>query len=138
MPQIAESNASHPPVANCARLFCSLLQCLSEFTTNPALELKKMIPKNETGLPLVDAVEQATGRRPHLSTVLRWTQRINRYGVRLESWIYGGRRVTSPEAVHRYNEQSTAVANGTLPTATPRQRSNAHSAAKARLAKEFA
>jgi hypothetical protein len=56
--------------------------------------------------PLVKAVEDATGRRVHLSTVLRWAQRGSR-GVRLESRVLGGRRLTSVESVHRFMESTT-------------------------------
>ena len=53
---------------------------------------------DEKLMPLVDAVDRATGRRPHLSTVLRWCTKGN---VRLESRILGGRRLTSVDAVLR-------------------------------------
>ena len=95
------------------------------------------IPENEVGLPLVDAVEAATQRRPHLSTVLRWAQRRNRYGIKLESWLIGGRRVTSVESVRRYNESTTAAADG-IPVSTTKQRAKAHDDAKRELEKEFA
>lgn len=97
------------------------------------------IPENETGLPLVDAVQAATGRRPHLSTVLRWCQRPNRYGIRLESWRIGGRRVTSVERVRVYNERTTAAAdseNG-IPVSTPRQQAAIHAAAIRDLDHEY-
>jgi len=76
----------------------------------------------EPKLPLVDAVEQASGRRPHLSTCLRWCTRGAR-GVRLESWVLGGRRLTSVAAVLRYMDATTAASvGGTVdPVATPRQ-----------------
>ena len=97
------------------------------------------IPENETGLPLVDAVQQATGRRPHLSTVLRWCQRPNRYGIRLESWRIGGRRVTSVERVRAYNERTTAAADSEhgIPVSTPRQQTAAHAAAVRDLDNEY-
>jgi hypothetical protein len=97
-----------------------------------------LIPKNEVGLPLVDAVEAETGRRPHLCTVLRWSQKRNRYGIKLETWMLGGRRCTSREAVRRFNEATTAAANKTLASSTTVQRSKAHSDAKRELARLFA
>jgi len=77
---------------------------------------------NESLLPLVDAVEQATGRRPHLSTCLRWCTRGSR-GVRLESRVLGGRRLTSVPAVIRYMDATTNASVGGMvkPIATPRQ-----------------
>jgi hypothetical protein len=97
-----------------------------------------MIPENELALSLVEAVEAATGRRPHLSTVLRWCQRRNRYGVKLESWMIGGRRVTSREAVRRFNEATTAAANSDLSASITAHRSKAHSEAKRELHQLFA
>lgn len=100
------------------------------------------IPVNENAMPLVEAVHKATGMRPHLSTVLRWCQRRNRFGNRMQSWIIGGRRVTSIEAVHRYNEANTTASDlrdGIIPpAATTAQRSKAHSKAMSELDREFA
>jgi hypothetical protein len=75
-------------------------------------------------LPLVKAVEAATGRRPHLSTILRWCQYGSR-GIRLESWVLGGRRLTTVEAVKNYMEAVTAASVGGLapPVETPNQAS---------------
>lgn len=60
-------------------------------------------------LPLVTAVEQATGLRPHLSTCLRWCTRGSK-GIRLESWIVGGRRYTTVPAVRKYRDAVTSAA----------------------------
>ena len=57
-------------------------------------------------LPLVEAVHSATGRKIHLSTVLRWCM-AGRSGHRLESWILGGRRMTTTEAVIRFIDATT-------------------------------
>lgn len=65
---------------------------------------------NTDSLPLVEAVQKETGYRPHLSTVLRWCLKPNRYGNILESWMVGGRRMTSVDAVQRYNAANTAQA----------------------------
>jgi hypothetical protein len=67
--------------------------------------------ENEKLLPLVDAVEQATGQRPHLSTALRWATRGSK-GIRLESVFLGGRRLTSEGAVHRFTRRCTEQATG--------------------------
>ncbi len=79
------------------------------------------MPK-EPLFPLVQAVHKATGRRNHLSTVLRWCQRPNRHGIRLESWVCGGRRLTSIEAVLRYIDANTIAADRyVIPSQTNRQ-----------------
>lgn len=90
---------------------------------------------DEKLLPLVQAVEQATGQRPHLSTVLRWCTRGS-LGIRLESRVLGNRRLTSEQAVLRYMEQVTSKKDGTLqqPEMTPRQRTLAANRAAKRLA----
>ena len=94
---------------------------------------------NESLLPLVDAVEQATGRRPHLSTCLRWCTRGSR-GVRLESRVLGGRRLTSIPAVHRYMDATTAASVGgsVAPVATPHQQAVAADRDAKNLAKRLA
>ena len=61
-------------------------------------------------IPLVQAVEKATGCRPHLSTVLRWCNRHNRYGNRLKSKVVGGRRLTSIQWVLEYIDANTSAA----------------------------
>ena len=96
------------------------------------------IPENEVGLPLVEAIHKETGRRPHLSTALRWCQSRNRYGIKLQSWRIGGRRVTSVECVRRYNEATTVAADPGTPNAITAQRSKAHSDAQRELDREFA
>ncbi len=62
-------------------------------------------------LPLVEAVDKATGRRPHLSTCLRWCTRGSR-GVRLESRVLGGRRLTTVSKVLAYMDATTAASVG--------------------------
>ena len=77
---------------------------------------------NEILLPLIQAVEQATGRRPHLSTCLRWCTRGSR-GVRLSSRVLGGRRLTTVTAVLAYMDATTAASVGGIveTIATPHQ-----------------
>ena len=95
---------------------------------------------NETLIPIVDAVERSTGRRPHLCTVLRWCTKGAK-GIRLESRVLGGRRLTSVEAVARYVDACTIASTGGKfdPAPTPKERdARAEKVAKklaARLAK---
>jgi hypothetical protein len=44
---------------------------------------------------------QYNGRGPNLATVWRWSDRGVR-GVKLETWMVGGRKVTTPAAVDRF------------------------------------
>lgn len=86
-------------------------------------------------LPLAVAVEQATGRRPHLVTCLRWCSRGSR-GVRLESSVLGGRRLTSVDAVQRFMDAVTAVSDYSQPPqrpATPKTRAKQIAAAEKTL-----
>lgn len=81
-------------------------------------------------MPLVDAVKSATGHRPHLSTVLRWCQRPNRHGIRLQSWRLGGKRLTTIAAVLEYVRATTAASDPLArPPATSAQQSTAHNRA---------
>lgn len=93
---------------------------------------------DELLLPLVEAVHRATGRRPHLSTALRWCTK-ERCGIRLESRILGGRRLTSPEAVLRYMEAVTRAKDGEIakPSVSPRQQSIAANQAAKKLAQKL-
>ena len=72
----------------------------------------------ENLIPLVDAVELATGRRPHLSTVLRWCSRGSR-GYRLESRVLGGRRFTTVKFVLQYLDNVTAASCGGIVPSQP-------------------
>lgn len=71
----------------------------------PAIQKEKL-------RPLCEAVFEATGTKPHLSTVLRWAARANADGIRLETLILGGRRMTSVEAVLRYSAATTEARDG--------------------------
>lgn len=94
----------------------------------------KAVPQ-EHYLPLCNAVEQATGRRPHLSTCLRWCTRGSR-GVRLESRVLGGRRLCTLSAVLRYLDAVTEASVGGMvaPVQTPHQANVAAQRAAAKLA----
>ncbi len=61
--------------------------------------------KTETLLTLREATEHVPGS-PHLSTLHRWVKHGLK-GVRLESCLVGGRRVTSVEAVGRFSQAIT-------------------------------
>lgn len=90
---------------------------------------------DEKLFPLVKAVECATGQRPHLATVLRWTMKPNRHGLLLESVFLGGRRLTSVEAVRRFIDSTSAARNccTATPIETPRQQQRKAEKAAARL-----
>ena len=66
-------------------------------------------------MPLTAAVKLATGRSPHLSTILRWATR-GCHGVRLRTWVMGGRRLTNPASVTEFVNASTDAANGEQPS----------------------
>lgn len=94
---------------------------------------------NEKLLPLVDAVTSATGRRPHLSTCLRWASKGSQ-GIKLETVVLGGRRLTSPDAVQRYIHAVTERKDGAIvsPTFSPRQSEQAAQRSAKKLAERLA
>lgn len=49
------------------------------------------------------AIEELTGSRPNPSTVWRWTAKGSK-GVKLQTWMIGGRRMTTSEAVNDFIE----------------------------------
>ncbi len=73
-------------------------------------------------LPLKEAVYKATGTRPHLATIHRWCMKGSR-GVKLESRVLGGRRLTTVDAVERFMNNVTELCSGLedAPMETPRQ-----------------
>ncbi|MEX1027123.1 MAG: DUF1580 domain-containing protein [Candidatus Paceibacterota bacterium] len=73
-------------------------------TTTPTKKLR----------PLVEAIDIATGRQPHLSTCMRWCTRGIK-GVKLASWMVGGRRLTTVEAVHAFVAKTTAASERQFP-----------------------
>ena len=79
---------------------------------------------SETLLTFVEAAR----RQPHpvhVSTLHRW-RLAGVKGVRLETCMYGGRRMTSLEAIKRFVSAVSAVTDGQRPpTRTPRQRQRA-------------
>ena len=80
--------------------------------------------QGEKLFPLPDAYERETGIRPHPSTCHRH-RLTGCHGVRLITVRCGGKRLTSVEAVRRFNEAVTLAADGEPATPqprTPRQR----------------
>ena len=78
-------------------------------------------PNSEDVVTLTEAA-RLLPRRPNVATLWRWRKAGIR-GVRLETMMYGGRRVTSREALDRFFERVTAAADGEpVPAVTPRQR----------------
>lgn len=57
-------------------------------------------------LPIVQAVEKATGKRPHIQTVRRWIKKGVR-GIRLEASFVNGQYLTSTSAVKEYIAATT-------------------------------
>jgi hypothetical protein len=63
--------------------------------------MKKLL--NQTLLTLKQASKEIPSR-PHVATLWRWINRGCR-GVRLESWMVGGLRYTSAEAIEKFFAQ---------------------------------
>jgi hypothetical protein len=82
----------------------------------------------------INEAAKALPSRPHIAPVWRWVYHGCR-GVKLETVSIGGRRMTSQEAIARFIERSTAVANGdAIPTRTAKQRQRAIETAERELA----
>lgn len=60
---------------------------------------------------MVDAIEHVTGRRPNLSTVWRWSVH-GCGGIRLETVVLGGKRLTTIEMVEAFVKATTDARNG--------------------------
>lgn len=94
---------------------------------------------DEKLMPLPQAVETATGRRPHLSTCLRWAKRGCR-GIKLECQVLGSRYLTSPDAVLRFLDATTSEKLETderPPVVSPRQQAKSAASSAAKLAKRL-
>lgn len=79
--------------------------------------------QSEQLLTLTQAAKSLPGR-PHVATLWRWRKRGIR-GVTLETVVIGGRRYTSQEALQRFIDATTSVADGQQPSGqrrTQRQR----------------
>ena len=65
--------------------------------------------QNETPRPIREVParwEKLTGHRPNAATVWRWHQK-GRSGVRLETFVAGGRRYSTDEAILRFIRATT-------------------------------
>lgn len=71
----------------------------------------------ETPLTLTEAAKTAPGR-PHAATIWRWYRHGVR-GVRLETFVRGGRRFTTVEALERFFRQTTVVTDGSAACLSP-------------------
>jgi hypothetical protein len=79
----------------------------------------------ETPIALAEAARTLPGGAVHVSTIHRWRMKGVR-GVRLETFLRGGIRYTTDEAIERFFAATTAAADGTAPPVrTPRQRERA-------------
>lgn len=70
----------------------------------------------ETPVSITEASAYVPGH-PHVATLWRWILRGVR-GVRLESFVRGGRRFTTCEAIERFIQATTAVSNSRIPRAS--------------------
>jgi Protein of unknown function (DUF1580) len=59
-------------------------------------------------LPISKAFETVTGSRPHPSTICRYALRGCK-GVQLETWMVGGQRRTTVEAVEKFIKKLTEL-----------------------------
>jgi len=90
---------------------------------------------NENVFPVREAPRHIPGR-PSQASVWRWVLH-GVGGIKLDSILMGGRRLTSSEAIQRFADARTAAVNGeAAPTRTPRQRHRAIHAADAALARD--
>lgn len=76
----------------------------------------------ETPITLAEAARTLPGGAVHVSTIHRWRMKGCR-GVRLETFLRGGIRHTTSEAIERFFAATTAAADGEAPPLlTPSQR----------------
>lgn len=79
----------------------------------------------ETPITLATAARTLPGGAVHVSTIHRWRMKGVR-GVRLETFLRGGIRYTTDEAIERFFAATTAAADGdATPVRTSRQRERA-------------
>ena len=67
---------------------------------------------------LVKAIEEVTGRRPHLSSAIRWAT-VGCKGIYLETCMMGGRRMTKSSWVREFFDATTAATTPARNRATP-------------------
>ena len=79
----------------------------------------------EEPLPLAILARTVTNHRGgkglSACTLWRWATSANRFGIRLESVLIGGVRMSTSEALQRYFEANTRAADGGAVAATPGQ-----------------
>jgi hypothetical protein len=79
----------------------------------------------ETPITLAEAARTLPGGAVHVSTIHRWRLKGVR-GVRLATFLRGGIRCTTDEAIERFFAATTAAADGQVPpTLTSKQRESA-------------
>lgn len=79
---------------------------------------------------LAEAARTLPGGAVHVSTIHRWRMKGVR-GVRLETFLRGGIRYTTDEAIERFFVATTAAADGDVaPARTPKQRDRRIAAAE--------
>ena len=77
--------------------------------------------QNET-LMTVREISESLPTHPHIGTIWRWYAR-GLHGIRLDTVMIGGRRMSSREAMQRFTEQTTAHRDGTpTPSQTAKQK----------------
>ena len=91
----------------------------------------------EDVISMAEAAKLLPGR-PNLSTIWRW-YRKGRGGVRLETIKCGSKRLTSVEAIGRFVERCTAVADGDVAAvpAVPRESATARDRRLERVEEEL-
>jgi len=90
-----------------------------------SIDLSEEKPKT-----LATAARTVPGGSVHVSTIHRWRMKGVR-GVRLETFLRGGIRSTTDEAIERFFAATTAAADGDpAPSLTSRQRERAISRAE--------
>lgn len=89
-------------------------------------------PSKENICTLAKAANSVPGGPVHVSTVHRWRLKGVK-GIRLETFMRGGVRFTSQEALERFFAASTAAADGVPVSRTPAARGRAISAAEREL-----
>ena len=74
------------------------------------IQLDKVQPREPMTLPTAcQWIGQRTGRVPATSTMWRWCLKGVRGGIRLESFRVGGRAYTTPAAIERFIERTSAT-----------------------------
>ncbi len=89
---------------------------------------------SESAVPIKHAPSLVPGR-PHISTIWRWVLKGVR-GVKLETFVSGGRRFTTHQAIERFIAATTAAADGVAPSvpSVNKRRAAEIAAAEARCA----